>query len=289
MLTEGWIVGPTLDVIPQKFGTNIVGGVSPNKGGTTHLGVPVYSTLKEAVKQLQPDVISVFVPPLLAAPAILEAVDERVPLIVSVAEGIPAHDQMLIHQSLKCQSYSRLVGANCPGLINTRGCKLGIQPLHIHTPGCIGIAGRSGTLTYEAAASTTSAGLGQSFVFGLGGDLYPGTRTSEALQYLLTDPDTTGIVLIGEIGGEMEEEVAVYLEEREKRGEDRGMRRKPIVGVIVGEASEGLRGRILGHSGARWERESEKAGEKKRRWREVGIEVVETPGEVGSVLKKLLA
>ncbi|KAL8277877.1 hypothetical protein RQP46_009696 [Phenoliferia psychrophenolica] len=243
--------------IAMKFGTNIVGG---------------------AVAELRPDVISVFVPPAGAAAAILEAIKTEVPLIVSVAEGIPAHDQMRVHQALQGQSKSRLVGANCPGLINVRGCKLGIQPLVVHTPGCVGIAGRSGTLTYEAAFGTSSVGLGQSFVFGLGGDLYPGTTTVEALQYLLTDEYTTGIVLIGEIGGSMEQEVAAYLAVHPSS--------KPIVGLIAGGAAPA--NRTLGHAGAIWELESETAESKRALWRQVGIEVVATPGDIGRVMKSML-
>lgn len=264
--------------IAIKFGTNIVGGVSPSKGGTTHLGLPVFGKLSEAVKELRPDVVSVFVPPLLAAEAILDAIRCEVPLIVSVAEGIPAHDQARVYQTLQAQSKSRLVGANCPGLINPRGCKLGIQPLHVHSPGCIGIAGRSGTLTYEAAFGTSSVGLGQSYVFGLGGDLYPGTTTVEALQYLLTDENTTGIVLMGEIGGTMEQEVAAYLFSHPSS--------KPIVGLIAGVAAPS--NRTLGHAGAVWELESERAEFKRSLWRDVGVEVVTTPGEIGRIMKSML-
>ncbi|KAM0747661.1 succinyl-CoA-ligase [Meredithblackwellia eburnea MCA 4105] len=269
--------------VALKFGTNIVGGVSPKKGGTIHLGKPVYATLEQAVKELQPEVVSVFVPPLLAADAIIEAVDLEVPLIVSVAEGIPAHDQMRVHQKLQSQGKSRLVGANCPGLINTRGCKLGIQPLHIHTPGSIGIAGRSGTLTYEAAFSTSSVGLGQTYVFGLGGDLYPGTTTVEALQFLLGDEDTKGIILLGEIGGSMEQAVSSYLSTLPSSSRNR----KPIVGLVAGAAAP--RNRTLGHAGAMWELEEETAEFKKKLWREAGIEVVGTPGEVGAVMKSMLS
>ena len=176
--------------ISMSMGTNVVGGVTPKKGGTTHMDRPVFDTLRQAVRELKPDATSVFVPPALAAQAILDAIEEEVPLIVSVAEGIPAKDQMKFMAALHSQSKSRLLGANSPGFCNPSGCRMGISPMITCAPGPIGIASRSGTLSYEASWATKH--LGQSYVLGLGGDFYPGTRTAEAVHFFMNDPQTEG-------------------------------------------------------------------------------------------------
>lgn len=263
----------------MDFGTNIVGGTSPGKGGREHLGKPVYNTVREAVRDLKPHVSSVFVPAILAADAIIEAIEAEVPLIVAYAEGVPTHDQLRIRDALQSQSRSRLVGANCPGMSAVVSkCKLGISPVNGLLPGKVGVAARSGTLSYEASQQLKDVGLGQSYVFGLGGDPFPGTRTAEALEFMLSDDSTEGIVLIGEIGGTMEEEVADLL--------SRTKTSKPIVGYIAGQSIP--QSRTFGHAGALWEDGLLGAKDKIALWERAGIRMAPTPGDIGKVMLEVM-
>ncbi|PWN28987.1 NAD(P)-binding protein [Jaminaea rosea] len=289
------------------MGTNIVGGVSPGKGGRTHLERPVFDSVKEAVKHVKPHATAVFVPPLLAADAIIDAIENEVPLIVSVAEGIPVHDQIKVMSALHSQDKSRLVGANSPGLVNPAGCRLGISPSIVAAPGpigersnhlsmsslllpsminsipailCPGIAARSGTLSYEAAASCKSTG--QSYIFGLGGDFYPGTRTAEALEFFMNDESTKGIILVGEVGGVMEEEAIDLLHSNGYLNAETGEPIKPIVGFISGRNVPP--GQTFGHSGAVWRDGINSAEQKREAWKEVGIKVVDTIADTGPAI-----
>ncbi|CAO1632151.1 unnamed protein product [Parajaminaea phylloscopi] len=274
-----------------KLGTNIVGGVSPGKGGKTHLDLPVFDSIKEANRHLRPHATAVFVPPLSAADAILDAIENEIPLIVSVAEGIPLHDQLKIMSALHSQSKSRLVGANSPGILNPSGCRLGISPVIVAAPGPVGIASRSGTLSYEAAAS--SKHLGQSLILGLGGDFYPGTRTVEALDYFMADDATKGIILVGEVGGVMEEEVADAVRDRylssptssaSSASASSSSPLKPIVGFIAGRNVPP--GSVFGHSGAIWRDGLNSAEHKRRAWSSVGIRVVDTVVDTGPAIEE---
>ncbi|PWN20604.1 alpha subunit of succinyl-CoA ligase [Microstroma glucosiphilum] len=264
------------------MGTSIVGGVGPGKGGQSYLERPVFNTVREAVHHLRPTATAVFVPPLAACGAILEAIEAEVPLIVSVAEGVPLKDQMTIMAALHSQSKSRLVGANSPGMANPRGCRLGISPPVTMAPGPVGIASRSGTLSYEAASSCKH--IGQSYVLGLGGDFYPGTRTAEALSFFMDDPTTEALILVGEVGGTMEEEAAELLL-RDKRYRDaEGCTRKPVVGFIAGRNVPP--GKIFGHAGACWRDGLGSADQKRQAWTEAGIRVVDTIAETGAAIEE---
>jgi len=269
--------------ISQEFGTNIVGAVAPGRGGSTFLDRPVYGKVTEAVSELNPFAVSVFVPPQAAADAIIECIEAEVPLVVSVAEGIPTHDQLKVQSVLRSQWKSRLVGANSPGLIiPSAKFKLGIQPLSVHSPGRVGIASRSGTLSYELASQTTALGLGQSIVFGLGGDPFPGTTTCEALEWMLNDPATEIICIVGEIGGQMEEEAAAAV--ARYRSDPRNKPFKPMIGFIAGQLAE--RGRLHGHAGAIWYEDSESAANKIAMWRKAGITVADRLGDIGRLIKE---
>lgn len=264
-----------------EYGTNIVGGVTPGKGGTKHLDKPVFNTVAEAVKTAGADTSVIFVPPPFAADAIMEAAEAGIKVIICITEGIPTKDMIAVKEYLKGRN-CRLIGPNCPGVITPGEAKCGIMPGFIHRKGHIGIVSRSGTLTYEAVDQVTKAGLGQSTCIGIGGDPIPGTTTKEAVELLMNDPDTEGIIMIGEIGGSMENEAAYYVKANP---------RKPVVGFIAGQTAPP--GRRMGHAGAIIGGADDTAAAKMKIMRECGITVVDSPAVIGktmaAALKKVMA
>lgn len=260
-----------------EYGTNIVGGVTPGKGGQYHLGKPVFNTVADAVAKAGADVSVIFVPPAFATDAIMEAAEAGIKVIVCITEGIPTADMVKAKEFLKGRN-CRLIGPNCPGVITPGEAKVGIMPGFIHSKGRVGIVSRSGTLTYEAVDQLTKAGLGQTTAIGIGGDPVIGTTTKEAVELLMNDPETEGIVMIGEIGGSMEAEAAYWVKEHGN---------KPVVGFIAGATAP--KGRTMGHAGAIIGGVSDTAEAKKQILTECGIHVVDSPADIGTKMLELLS
>jgi len=258
------------------YGSNVVGGVTPGKGGQKHMDKPVFNTVSDAVHETGADVSVIFVPPPFAADAIMEAANAGIKVIVAITEGIPTQDMVKVKAYLADKD-CRLIGPNCPGIITPGETKIGIMPGFIHEKGCVGIVSRSGTLTYEAVDQITKAGLGQSTCIGIGGDPIIGTTTVDAVKLFMEDEETEGIILIGEIGGNMEAEAAKWIKENAT---------KPVVGFIAGKTAP--KGRRMGHAGAIVGGKNDTAAAKMEIMREAGIHVVESPADLGATMKKAL-
>jgi len=259
-----------------EFGTNVVGGVTPGKGGSTHLDKPVFNTVKEAVSNTGANVSIIFVPPAFAADAIMEAAEGGIGLIVCITEGIPINDMIKVKEYIKNFS-CRLIGPNCPGVITAGQAKVGIMPGFVFKEGKIGIVSKSGTLTYEAADQVAKAGMGITTAIGIGGDPIIGTTTKEAVELLMNDPETEGIVMIGEIGGNLEANAARWIKEHGT---------KPVVGFIAGETAP--KGRTMGHAGAIVGGDDDTAEAKKKIMRDCGIHVVDSPAHIGTKMAEVL-
>ena len=259
-----------------EYGTNVVAGVTPGKGGTTHEGIPVFNTVTDAVQEAGANASIVYVPPAFAADAIMEAADAGIAVIVSITEGIPTLDMVKVKEYLADKS-TRLIGPNCPGIISPGKCKIGIMPAHIHREGRIGVVSRSGTLTYEAVGQLTALGLGQSTAVGIGGDPIVGTSHVDALRLFQADDETNGIVMIGEIGGTAEEEAAAFAKNNVT---------KPIVAFIAGQTAPP--GRRMGHAGAIIAGGKGTAAEKMKALADAGIHVVKSPADIGAAMKDAL-
>ena len=260
-----------------EYGTNVVGGVTPGKGGTTHLERPVFNTVAQAVKEAGADTSIIFVPPAFAADAIMEAAEAGIKVIICITEGIPVADMIKANEYIKNRD-CRLVGPNCPGVITPGEAKVGIMPGFVFKKGTVGIVSKSGTLTYEAADQVVKQGLGITTAIGIGGDPIIGTTTKEAVELLMNDPETEIIIMIGEIGGQLEADAAKWVKADGNR--------KPVVGFIAGETAP--KGRTMGHAGAIVGGEDDTAEAKKRIMRECGIHVVDSPAEIGMKVKEVL-
>ena len=263
----------------MEYGTNVVGGVTPGKGGSEHLGRPVFNTVAEAVERAGANTSIIFVPPAFAADAIMEAADAGIKVIITITEGIPTKDMIAVKQYLSERPTVTMIGPNCPGVMTAGECKVGIMPGFIFTKGKIGIVSKSGTLTYEAVDQLTKAGLGQTTAIGIGGDPIIGTTTKEAVELLMNDPETEGIVMIGEIGGGMEAEAARWIKETGNK--------KPVVGFIAGQTAPP--GRRMGHAGAIVGGADDTAAAKMAIMRECGIHVVDSPAEIGDTMLRVLS
>lgn len=259
-----------------EYGTQVIGGVTPGKGGSTHLERPVFNTVEQAVQEASANVSIIFVPPAFAADAIMEAADAGIGVIVAITEGIPTRDMVMVKNYLENKN-SRLIGPNCPGIITPEEAKIGIMPGFIFKKGHIGVVSKSGTLTYEAVDQLTKLGLGQSTAIGIGGDPIIGTTTKEAVELFMNDPETAGIVMIGEIGGGMEAEAARWIKANGT---------KPVVGFIAGQTAPA--GRRMGHAGAIVGGKEDTAAAKMAIMRECGIHVVESPAEIGQRMKEVI-